>query len=106
MAYYKDLREYLKKLEEKGKLVRIKSQINKDTQMVPLVRLQFRGLPEENRTAFLFENIIDSRGKQYNTPAVVGALAASTDVYALGMMCSPGEIREKFNHGANFHGLC
>ncbi len=64
MAYYRDLCEYLQTLEERGKLVRVKSQINKDTQMHPLVRLQFRGLPEEQRKAFLFENIIDSKRRQ------------------------------------------
>ncbi|MFC2032583.1 UbiD family decarboxylase [Chloroflexota bacterium] len=97
MAYYKDLREYLQKLEESGKLIRIKSQINKDTQMHPLVRLQFRGLPEEQRKAFLFENVIDSRGRQFNIPVLVAALAGSLDIYALGMMCKPEEIGAKFN---------
>ncbi|MFC2032811.1 UbiD family decarboxylase, partial [Chloroflexota bacterium] len=97
MAYYKDLREYLQKLEESGKLVRIKTQINKDTQMYPLVRLQFRGLPEEQRKAFLFENIIDSRGRHYNTPVLTAALAGSSEIYALGMMCKPEEIGAKFN---------
>jgi hypothetical protein len=31
MAYYQDVREYLKALEEHGKLVRITRAINKDT---------------------------------------------------------------------------
>ena len=97
MAYYKDIREYLQTLEERGKLFRIKSQVNKDTQMHPLVRLQFRGLPEEQRKAFLFENIIDSRGRQYSSPTLVAALAGSSQIFALGMMCKPGEIGEKFD---------
>lgn len=96
MSYYKDLREYLQTLEEKGKLIRIRRQINKDTQMHPLVRLQFRGLPEKQRKAFLFENITDSRGRQYNTPVVLAALAGSSEIYAIGMMCQPAEIAEKF----------
>jgi len=96
MAYYKDLGDYLQTLEEHGKLVRIKSRINKDTQMYPLARLQFRGLPEEQRKAFLFENICDSRGRQYGTPAVVGALAGSSEIFAIGMMCKPEEIADKF----------
>jgi hypothetical protein len=49
MSYYKDVREYLKTLEENGKLVRVLRAINKDTEMHPLVRLQYRGLPEEDR---------------------------------------------------------
>ena len=39
MAYYKDLREYLKVLEDKGKLIRIKREINKDTELHPLRRM-------------------------------------------------------------------
>lgn len=96
MAYYRDLREHLKALEEKGKLVRIKRPINKDTEMHPLVRLQFRGLPEEERKAFLFENVTDSRGRKYNSPVAVAAIAASADVYAIGMMCAKDEIGKKW----------
>ncbi|MBI2832089.1 MAG: UbiD family decarboxylase [Chloroflexi bacterium] len=96
MAYYKDLREYIKALEVGNKLVRIKNQINKDTEMMPLVRWQFRGLPEEQRKAFLFENVVDAKGKKYDIPVIVAAHAASTDVYALGMKCKPNEINEKW----------
>lgn len=95
MAYYKDFREYLKALEQKGKLTRIKREINKDTQLHPLVRLQFRGLPEEERTAFLFENVVDSRGHKYESPVAIAALAGSSQIYAIGMMCQPEEISEK-----------
>ena len=42
--YYKDVREHLKALDERGKLVRVKQRINKDTELMPLVRWQFRGL--------------------------------------------------------------
>ena len=42
MAYYKDVREYLEALENNDKLVRIKQPINKDTELHPLVRLQYR----------------------------------------------------------------
>ncbi len=76
MAYYGDFRDYLKALEERGKLTRIKREINKDTQLHPVVRLQYRGLPEEERNAFLFENVIDSRGKRYQVPVAISAVAA------------------------------
>ena len=97
MAYYKDLRELLKSLEEKGKLIRIKREINKDTELMPLARLQFRGLPEEERKGFMFENITDAKGKKYDIPLVVGVLAASRDIYAIGMNCSPDKITEKWS---------
>ena len=35
-SYYKDVREHLKALEERGKLVRVKQRINKDTELMPL----------------------------------------------------------------------
>ncbi len=96
MAYYKDLREHIEALETNNKLVRIKRQINKDTELMPLVRWQFRGLPEEERKAFLFENVIDAKGKRYSIPVLVASHAASKEVYAIGMMCKPDEITEKW----------
>ncbi len=95
MAYYKDLREHIKALEANNKLVRIKREINKDTELMPLVRWQFRGLPEEERKAFLFENVVDVKGKRYSIPVLVASHAASSEVYAIGMMCKPDEIMEK-----------
>ena len=95
MSYYKDLREYIKALEDAGQLVRIKSRVNKDTELMPLVRLQFRGLPEEQRKAFIFESMVDVRGREYHTPVAVSALAGSTKIYSIGMMCQPEEIEEK-----------
>ena len=52
--------------------------INKDTEMHPLVRWQFRGgIPEAERKAFLFENVIDSKGRKYDIPVAVGILASN-----------------------------
>jgi len=96
MAYYKDLRDFIDALEKNGLLVRIKRLINKDTELHPLVRLQFRGLPEEKRKAFLFEKVTDVKGKQYSIPVLVGAIAGTTEIYALGMNCKPMEIPEKW----------
>ena len=39
MAYYKDLREHIKALEANNKLVRIEREINKDTELMPLVKM-------------------------------------------------------------------
>jgi 4-hydroxy-3-polyprenylbenzoate decarboxylase len=94
--YYKDVREHLKALDERGKLVRVKKQINKDTQLMPLVRWQFRGLQEDQRKAFLFENVIDVRGKRYDMPVAVGTLAASTEIYGIGLNCAPDQIHERW----------
>ena len=94
MAYYQDLREYLKFLEQRDKLVRIKREINKETELHPLVRWQFRGLPESERRGFFFENVIDVKGRKYNVPVAVAIHAASREIYGMGMQCGPREISE------------
>lgn len=81
-----DFQAHLEALERKGLLVRVDRPINKDTELHPLVRWQFQGgLPEDDRRAFLFTNVIDSAGRRYNMPVAVGAFSASAEIYALGM---------------------
>ena len=46
MPYF-DLHQHLKNLEEHGLLRRITRLINKDTELHPLVRWQYRGLPKK-----------------------------------------------------------
>src|SRR6478672_4882928 len=94
--YYWDFREHLHALEERGKLVHVNREINKDTELMPLVRWQFRGLDERERKAFIFENIIDSKGRRYTMPVTVGTLAATTEIYAIGLMCEPDQIHERW----------
>ncbi|MBI2955615.1 MAG: UbiD family decarboxylase [Chloroflexi bacterium] len=89
MGYYRDLREYIRVLEENDKLIRIKREINKDTELMPLVRWEFRGLPEKERKTFLFENITDAKGKKYFGQVLVGSHAASRAIYAMAMATEP-----------------
>ena len=96
--YYRDFRDHLKELESREKLIRIRRRIDKDTELMPLVRWQFRGLDEEQRKAFLFENVVDAKGKQYSMPVTVGTLAATTEIYAIGLMCRAEEIHERWNN--------
>jgi 4-hydroxy-3-polyprenylbenzoate decarboxylase len=91
-SYWPTLGEYVAALDKAGKLTRVTIPINKDTELHPLVRLQFRGLPESQRKAFLFENVVDSRGRKYDIPVLVGALAGSADIYAMGMRCDLKDI--------------
>ncbi|MFC1815479.1 UbiD family decarboxylase [Thermodesulfobacteriota bacterium] len=97
MEYYKDLREWIKALEESNNLVRIRREINKDTELMPLVRWQYRGLPENERKAFIFENIVDAKGKRYTMPVITACYAGTRKIYALGMMCSPDKIMETWS---------
>ena len=88
-----DFQEHLADLEAQGLLVRVERPINKDTELHPLVRWQFvGGIPEDQRRAFLFTNVVDSRGRRYDMPVVVGALAASPRIYAAGMGKTVEEI--------------
>src|ERR1700676_2799798 len=88
-----DLQEHLADLEAKGLLTRIDHPVDKDTELHPLVRLQFiGGIPEAQRRAFLFTNVVDGSGRRYDMPVVVGAIAASAEIYSLGMRRAVGEI--------------
>jgi 4-hydroxy-3-polyprenylbenzoate decarboxylase len=92
---YPDLHDHIAALEKAGQLIRVDRAINKDTEMHPLVRWQFRGgLPESERKAFLFTNVVDSKGKHYDIPVVVGALAANREIYRIGLGCPLDKIEE------------
>ena len=94
---YPDFHDHLAALERAGLLIRVSRVINKDTEMHPLVRWQFRGgIPEDERKAFLFENVVDSSGRHYDMPVAVGALATNPRMYAIGMGCSVEEIGERW----------
>jgi len=81
-----DFQEHLADLEAQGLLVRVERPINKDTELHPLVRWQFLGgIPEDRRRAFLFTNVVDGKGRRYDMPVAVGALASSPRIYAVGM---------------------
>jgi 4-hydroxy-3-polyprenylbenzoate decarboxylase len=92
--YWPSLGTYVEALDKAGKLVHVTTPINKDTELHPLVRLQFRGLQESQRKAFLFENIFDSTGLKHDIPVVVGALAGNAEIYSMGMGCKIEEIQE------------
>ena len=88
--FWPTLASYVEGLEQAGKLIRVTTPINKDTELHPLVRLQFRGLPEKARKAFLFENVIDSRGRpvrvyyatqvEVNPPTIVLSTSAPRSI--------------------------
>jgi UbiD family decarboxylase len=94
---YPDLHDHIAALEKAGQLIRVDRPINKDTEMHPLVRWQFRGgLPESARKAFLFTNVIDSKGKRYDIPVIVGGLAANREIYRIGLGCNLDEIDSRW----------
>jgi 4-hydroxy-3-polyprenylbenzoate decarboxylase len=91
-TYYRSLGAFLQHLDEQGMLVRYPAPIDKDTQLQPLVRLQFRGLPEAERKAFLFDQVVNTAGQRYGMPVAAACMAASRRMYALGLGCAPDGI--------------
>src|SRR5438094_2719498 len=69
---YSDLREHLAALSDAALLHVIDEPVDKDTEMHPLVRWQFRGgIPEEQRKAFLFTQPTDGKGRRFQGPVLI-----------------------------------
>jgi UbiD family decarboxylase len=94
-----DFQAHLAALEAQGLLTRVDRPIDKDSELHPLVRWQFQGgLAERERRAFLFTNVVDGAGRRYDFPVAVGALAASPQIYAVGMGRAVDEIEAAWVH--------
>lgn len=77
---YADLREYLSALENKGKLKRVKKEVEKDWEVAAVCRQLFKKIPPGKRPALLFENVRD-----FPIPIAAGVLGASKEIYAIGL---------------------
>jgi UbiD family decarboxylase len=94
---YPDLHDHLDSLRSRNLLVTVDEKIDKDSELHPLVRWEFvGGLPEADRKAFLFTNIVDGRGRKYKMPVVVGAIAANRAIYSTGMGVPVDQIDAKW----------
>jgi 4-hydroxy-3-polyprenylbenzoate decarboxylase len=92
---YPDLHDHLERLEREGLLVRVKDAVDKDQEMHPLVRWQFRGgIKEKDRKAFLFEKPVDAHGKRYDIPVAIGILAANRRIYGIGLGTDPAKVNQ------------
>ena len=96
-AGYPDLHAHIAALERNGLLIRVQRPINKDTEMHALVRWQFRGgIPEAQRKAFLFENVI----RQHPAAAMISRWpweysASNREIYSVGIGCSVRQDQTK-----------
>ena len=96
---YNDLKKHIDALNDANLLVVVDRQIDKDSEMHPLVRWQFIGGIEENqRKAFLFTNVVDGKGRKFDIPVLVGGLAANRHIYSVGMSCPLQEIQKKWDN--------
>ena len=85
---YPDLRDHIRALENENLLRVVDLPINKDTELFPLVRWQVRGgVPDEERKAWLFTNVTDSKGKKYDMPVLIGAWGGNKKIYSIGLGC-------------------
>ena len=100
---YRDLRDYIDTLSRDGLLQVVDERICKDTELVPLVRLQFRGLPESERKAFWFRNVTDSRGRNFDGSVVLGALGSSRAIYGAALGVKSDEIAEAWARAHGSH---
>jgi 4-hydroxy-3-polyprenylbenzoate decarboxylase len=97
MPYYKDLREYIELLDKKNKLLRIKSEVVRETQVGPLYWLQYRGMPEAECKPILFENVVDVNGRKLGK-VLLGPYSPSREItgdeldkLGLEMLAAPNE---------------
>ena len=96
---YPDFQDHLARLESRGLLRRIDRPIDKDSELHPLVRWQYQGgLPESERSAFLFTRVTGADGCAYDMPVAVGALAATPEIYAIGMGTTVDDIGARWLH--------
>ena len=75
--YYNDLREFIDVLDNRGLLYRWQRPVNKDSELMPLMRLQYRGRSDAERQAFLYENVTDGQGRRYGVRVLTGVYGAS-----------------------------
>jgi UbiD family decarboxylase len=82
---YPDLHDHVLALADANRLVIVDEPVNKDTEMHPLVRWQYRGgIPEAERKAFLFTQPVDSKGRSFAFPVLIAGLAGSREIYRIG----------------------
>ncbi len=86
---FKDLRDYLQRLEEQDLLRRITCEVDPDWEIAAVCRTVFSRFDSASRPALLFENVM---GK--SMPVLVGAVGASSAVYATALGISPDNLIE------------
>ena len=93
---HRSLRDNLHALQAAGLLNRIDRRICKDTELMALVKWQFRGLAPEQRRGWLFTNVTDARGRSFDAEVAVATLGASRQVYACALDCRVEELNERW----------
>jgi UbiD family decarboxylase len=94
----RDLHQHIADLREAGLLIVVDRLINKDTEMHPLVRWQYRGgIAEQDRKAWLFTNVTDTKGRKYDIPVLVCGLAGTPAILEIGLGFSLDKAGQNWN---------
>ena len=86
-----DFREHIQNLRARDLLWEIDAPITIETEAHPLVRLQFRGLKEDQRRGFLLKNVRSADGRSFGGDLAIGCLAASRKIFETGLGMQPGD---------------
>ena len=77
---HRDIRDHLAALESKGKLRRIRKNVDHTWEVACLARWMFQALPDSERFGLLFERV-----KGHDIPVMTGVLGASRETYAIAL---------------------
>jgi 4-hydroxy-3-polyprenylbenzoate decarboxylase len=88
---YRNLRDLIAVLEQRGKLKRIAHRVDRSWEIACLARWGFQALPEEDRFGLLFEDV-----EGFDMAAATGVIGASREAYAIALGAEPDEINERW----------
>ncbi len=88
---YRDLRQYLERLEANGLLAHVQAEVDKDWEISAVARQTFRAIPQERRPALMFDRV-----KGCDIPLVVGVLGGSRSIYGMAMECPVEEAQGRW----------
>ncbi len=90
---YRNIREFLAKLEAAGRLRRIAKPVDHTWELACLARWMLQGLPEPQRFGLFFESVTG-----FEIPVMTAVLGASRANYALALETTPEGIHDKWIH--------
>jgi 4-hydroxy-3-polyprenylbenzoate decarboxylase len=100
MAQIKDLRDFLAEARRRERLHEFTEPINKESELMPIYRVQTRGLPEEERSVLLFNDVRGSDGRKSTMRVAAGVYGASREFLTWGMGCETvQEAFERWHEG-------
>ncbi|MGE3933930.1 MAG: UbiD family decarboxylase [Rhodospirillaceae bacterium] len=86
---YRDMRDFLAVLDQKGKLKRIGKTVDRMWEPACLAKWMYQALPAEKRVGLFFDKVAGSDMK-----LVTGALGASPETYCLALGVEPEDLNE------------